>query len=73
MEEVDDEPLHFERVAALDIAKATLEACIRVPSKANPAAGPGGAQLRHHQSGDPVAGRLVAYLGCGQGGDGGHF
>ena len=37
MEEVDDEPLHFERVAALDIAKATLEACIRVPSKANPA------------------------------------
>ena len=35
MEEVDDEPLHFERVAALDIAKATLEACIRVPSKAN--------------------------------------
>ncbi len=35
MEEVDDEPLHFERVAALDIGKATLEACIRVPSKAN--------------------------------------
>ena len=40
MEEVDDEPLHFERVAALDIAKATLEACIRVPSKANRHGGP---------------------------------
>ena len=36
MEEVDDEPLHVERVAALDIGKAALEACVRVPSKANP-------------------------------------
>ena len=37
MEEMSDEPLHLERVAALDIGKATLEACVRVPSKDNPA------------------------------------
>jgi transposase len=37
VEEVMDEPLHLERVAALDIGKAGLEACVRVPAKANPA------------------------------------
>jgi transposase len=37
VEEMSDEPLHLERVAALDIGKATLEACVRVPSKDNPA------------------------------------
>jgi transposase len=37
VEDADDERLHLERVAALDIGKATLEACVRVPAKANPA------------------------------------
>jgi len=33
MDEVGDEPLYLERVAALDVGKAQLEACIRVPSE----------------------------------------
>jgi transposase len=37
VEDVEDERLHLERVAALDIGKAGLEACVRVPAKANPA------------------------------------
>ena len=37
MEDVEDERLHLERVAALDIGKAGLEACVRVPAKSNPA------------------------------------
>jgi hypothetical protein len=36
VEDIDDEPLHLERVAALDIGKATLDACVRVPGKAGP-------------------------------------
>jgi transposase len=36
VEEVKDERLHLERVGGLDIGKATLEACVRVPAKANP-------------------------------------
>jgi transposase len=36
MEEIDDEPLHLERVAGLDVGKATLEVCARVPSTTNP-------------------------------------
>jgi transposase len=36
VEEITDEPLHVGRVAGLDIGKAGLEACIRVPSKSNP-------------------------------------
>ncbi|MET0996167.1 MAG: hypothetical protein ABWY20_19750 [Mycobacterium sp.] len=31
MEEVDDRELVVERVAALDLGKAGLEACVRVP------------------------------------------
>jgi hypothetical protein len=37
MEEVSNEPLYLERVAALDVGKAQLEACIRVPAEKNPA------------------------------------
>jgi hypothetical protein len=37
VEEVEDERLHLERVAALDIGKAGLEACVRAPGKSNPA------------------------------------
>jgi len=36
VEEVNDEPLHVERVAALDVGKGVLEACIRVPGERNP-------------------------------------
>ncbi|MBF8192484.1 IS110 family transposase [Nonomuraea sp. K274] len=35
VEEIEDEPLHVERVAALDIGKGMLEVCIRVPSERN--------------------------------------
>jgi transposase len=37
MEEVTEEPVELvERVAALDIGKATLVACVRVPHDAKP-------------------------------------
>ena len=36
MEEVDDRELVVERVAALDLGKAGLEACVRVPHPAWP-------------------------------------
>ena len=37
MEEVDEQELSVERVAALDLGKATLEACVRVPHASKPA------------------------------------
>jgi transposase len=36
MEEVDERELHVERVAALDLGKAVLEACVRVPHESRP-------------------------------------
>ena len=36
MEEVDDAELVVERIAALDLGKAGLEACVRVPSPHRP-------------------------------------
>jgi transposase len=36
MEEVDEQELHVERVAALDLGKAALEACVRVPHQTKP-------------------------------------
>jgi transposase len=36
MEEVDEQDLHVERVAALDLGKAALEACVRVPHESKP-------------------------------------
>ena len=36
MEEVDEQELHVERVAALDLGKAALEACMRVPHETKP-------------------------------------
>ena len=36
MEEVDELELVVERVAALDLGKATLEACVRVPHPSKP-------------------------------------
>jgi transposase len=36
MEEVDEQELHIERIAALDLGKAVLEACVRVPHESRP-------------------------------------
>ncbi|MFD6061333.1 hypothetical protein [Rhodococcus wratislaviensis] len=36
MDEVDDVELLAERVAALDLGKAVLEACVRVPHPQRP-------------------------------------
>lgn len=36
MEEIGEQELHVERVAALDIGKATLQACVRVPHESKP-------------------------------------
>jgi transposase len=36
MEEVDEQELQVERVAALDLGKAALEACVRVPHESKP-------------------------------------
>jgi transposase len=36
MEEVDEQDLHVERIAALDLGKAVLEACVRVPHESRP-------------------------------------
>jgi transposase len=36
LEEVDEQDLHVERVAALDLGKAALEACVRVPHASKP-------------------------------------
>ena len=36
MEEVDEQELHVERVAALDLGKAALEVCVRVPHQTKP-------------------------------------
>jgi transposase len=36
VEEIDEQELHVERVAALDLGKAALEACVRVPHESKP-------------------------------------
>jgi transposase len=36
VEEVEEQDLHVERVAALDLGKAVLEACVRVPHASKP-------------------------------------
>jgi len=36
MEEIDEQELHVERIAALDLGKAVLEACVRVPHESKP-------------------------------------
>jgi transposase len=36
VEEVDEQELHVDRLAALDLGKAVLEACVRVPHDSNP-------------------------------------
>ena len=36
MEEVDEHDLQIQRIAALDLGKAQLEACVRVPHEIKP-------------------------------------
>jgi len=36
VENIDEQELHVERVAALDLGKAALEACVRVPHESRP-------------------------------------
>jgi transposase len=36
VEDIDEQELHVERVAALDLGKAALEACVRVPHESRP-------------------------------------
>jgi len=36
VEEIDEQELHVERIAALDLGKAVLEACVRVPHETKP-------------------------------------
>jgi hypothetical protein len=36
MEEVDEQELHVERIAALDLGKAVFKACVRVPHESKP-------------------------------------
>ena len=54
MEDITEEAAELvARVAALDIGKASLVACVRVPHESKPrAAAAGSAHVRHH---DPVA------------------
>ena len=73
MEEVEDVELVVQRIAALDLGKAGLEACVRVPQPqpARPADA-GAPGLRHHHGTADGDGGLVAALGCAAGGDGVH-
>ena len=73
MEEVMEEPVELvERVAALDIGKAMLVACARVPHDAKPGRRRQGAELRHHDQVAAGAGGLAVRPGRDPGGDGVH-
>jgi hypothetical protein len=37
VEDVGEQELHVDRIAALDLGKATLVACVRVPHSSRPA------------------------------------
>ena len=73
MDEVDDADLVVERVAALDLGKAGLEACVRVPNPQRP--GRRMQELRGYGTSTAqllaMAG-LVAALARAAGGDGIH-
>ena len=64
MEEVDEVELVVQRVAALDLGKATLEACMRVPHSSKP--GRRMQEIRglcHHHRGAAGDGDLAAAVG----------
>ena len=73
MDEVDDADLVVERVAALDLGKAGLEACVRVPNPQRPGRRmQEAARLRHQHRAAVGDGGLVAALARAAGGDGIH-
>ena len=53
LEETQDTEELIERVAALDIGKAELVCCVRVPGEGKPGQAPAGGADLHHD--DPVA------------------
>jgi hypothetical protein len=61
VDDVGDEPLYLQRVAALDVGKPQLEVCVPGARRArrNPPS-PGGTRIRHDEEGDPGAGGLAA-------------
>ena len=63
MEEITEEPAELvARVAALDIGKATLTACVRVPHDRQAGGAPaGGAHVRHA---DPGAAGAAGLADC---------
>ena len=72
MDEVDDADLVVERVAALDLGKAGLEACVRVPNPQRP--GRRMQELRGYATttAQLLAMGLVAAVARAAGGDGIH-
>ena len=72
MEEVDDRELVVERVAALDLGKAGLEACVRVPHQTR--LGRRMQELRGYGTTTAQLVEMAAWFGmaCGPGGDGVH-
>jgi hypothetical protein len=71
LEETNQTEEIVERVAALDIGKAELVCCVRVPGKAGKRTG-GGHRLRHDDPLAAGAGRPAGRAGGDQGGHGGH-
>jgi transposase len=64
MEEVDEHDLQVERIAALDLGKATLEACVRVPHQTKP-----GRRLQEVRGYATTTGRCWGWrTGCAAGG-----
>jgi hypothetical protein len=70
VEDIDEQELHVERVAALDLGKAALEACVRVPHESRP--GRRMQEVRGYPTTTSalLAIGLVSLLGCDAGGDG---
>ena len=63
MDDVDDAELLVERVAALDLGKAVLEACVRVPHPQRPGRpNAGAARLRYDHRTAVGDGGLVSAL-----------
>ena len=73
LEEAHDSEELIARVAALDIGKAELVCCVRVPSPDTPGKRTGGgAHLLDHDPLAAGAGRAVGRAGGDSGGDGGN-
>ena len=72
LEEVQEREDIVERVAALDIGKAELVCCVRVPGRSGShPTGSGGEDLQDHDQGIVDHGRPAHRVGGDAGGDGG--